>query len=99
MARGGRRNGSGRKPSSLRAKTRMIAEMAIEEGSTPLEMMLQAMRRYASDEDWESALAIAKDAAPYVHAKLAKRAPVEYTGGNTPIPGRIDFVFVGASEN
>jgi len=46
MPRGGYRPGSGRKPSGLTTKTREIAERAIGEGETPLEVMLNNMRFY-----------------------------------------------------
>ena len=41
MPRGGKRRGAGRKPSSLTTKSRAIAEIAINEGITPLEVMLE----------------------------------------------------------
>ncbi len=46
MPRGGYRPGSGRKPSGLTTKTREIAERAIAEGETPLEVMLNNMCFY-----------------------------------------------------
>lgn len=44
--RGGKRAGSGRKPGSANVKSREIADKAIAEGITPLEVMLQAMRKF-----------------------------------------------------
>lgn len=44
--RGGKRDGSGRKPGTANVKTREIADKAIEEGVTPLEVMLKTMRTY-----------------------------------------------------
>lgn len=45
--------------------------------------MLEAMRRHAKDEKWDEAASIAKDAAPYMHAKLAS---IQHTGrGGGPI--------------
>lgn len=44
--RGGKRAGSGRKPGTANVKTREIADKAIEEGITPLEVMLKAMRSF-----------------------------------------------------
>jgi hypothetical protein len=46
MPRGGPNRGQGRKPGSVNAKTREIAERAIGDGLTPLEVMLDAMRFY-----------------------------------------------------
>lgn len=75
--RGGRRAGAGRKPGSVTKKTREIAEKAVEAGITPLEVMLEAMNAFRGMGDLEKAAAFAKDAAPYMHAKLAA---VEHTG-------------------
>lgn len=44
MARGGSREGSGRKAGAVTKKTREIAEKAHEQGITPLEVMLGTMR-------------------------------------------------------
>jgi hypothetical protein len=39
--------------------------------------MLKAMRKHAEEKDWDAAASIAKDAAPYMHAKLAS---VQHSG-------------------
>jgi hypothetical protein len=44
MGHVGARKGAGRKAGSLTIKTRAIAEQAVAEGITPLEVMLRAMR-------------------------------------------------------
>ena len=77
MARGGKRAGAGRRQGSLTTRTREVAEKAIQEGTTPLEVMLAAMRFHVKAKDLDRAAAIAKDAAPYIHPKLAA---VEMTG-------------------
>lgn len=76
--RGGKRAGSGRKPGSATKKTREIADKAAEEGITPLEVMLKAMRHHMSNFDTTESLdalaaaaSVAKDAAPYIHPRLA----------------------------
>lgn len=71
MAHGGARKGAGRKPGSLTTRTRAIAEQAIAEGITPLEVMLGAMRARYEAGDLLAAASLAKDAAPYVHPRLA----------------------------
>lgn len=96
--RGGARKGAGRKAGSITTKTREIADRAMAEGITPLEVMLQSMRRCWDDAESfqakvaggdkdaalvvmgarQAACAIAKDAAPYVHPRLAA---VEHSGG------------------
>lgn len=86
-SRGGSRKGAGRKPGSATKKTREIADKAAEQGITPLEVMLNAMREHALAADAEAgadrlklmaqAATLAKDAAPYIHARLAT---VEHKG-------------------
>ncbi|WP_245372248.1 hypothetical protein [Rhizobium leguminosarum] len=44
---------------------------------TPLEVLLKAMREHYDKQEWDAAASIAKDAAPYMHAKLAS---VQHTG-------------------
>jgi methanogenic corrinoid protein MtbC1 len=79
--KGGKREGAGRKPGSLTKKNRAIAEKALQEGITPLEAMLEAMRFHlalAHDETDQKAKAAhlslaaehAKGAAPYMHPRL-----------------------------
>lgn len=71
MARGRLRPGAGRPKGSLTKRTREIAERALSEGMTPLEVMLMAMRHAVDAGDLAAAHAFAKDAAPYMHARLA----------------------------
>jgi len=95
--RGGARPGSGRKKGAATKKTREIADKAAEEGITPLEVMLRAMREFVekaeamTPDDVEmidkkvvtrlsllsAAAEVAKDAAPYMHPRLAA---IEHTG-------------------
>ena len=89
--RGGKRAGSGRKPGTANVKTREIADKAIAEGITPLEVMLKAMRSFVEAAEkmgngkievvdgevitqlslLTEASKVAKDAAPYIHPRLA----------------------------
>lgn len=98
MARGGSRPGAGRKRGAANAKTRAIADKAVAEGITPLEVMLDNMRFFYGEagklaqtlvmpdaENREGAAEAlktimgarqaaqecAKDAAPYMHPRLA----------------------------
>ncbi len=79
MAHGGARKGAGRKAGVLSTRTRAIAEQAMAEGITPLEVMLHAMRAKFKEGDLVAAAALAKDAAPYVHPRLAA---IEQTGAD-----------------
>lgn len=88
-ANGGKRKGAGRKKGSCTKKTREIANRAIKEGITPLEVMLKAMRaeceRVAGlplhDQDWSKACGYAVSAAPYIHPRLASVAHTGKDGG------------------
>ncbi len=75
MARGGRREGAGRKAGASTKRTREIADKAMAEGLTPLEFMLNVLR----DEKlaFKERYAAAVDAAPYLHPKLAN---VQHSG-------------------
>lgn len=75
MGRGGKRQGAGRKVGSATKRTREIADKALGEGLTPLEYMLTVLRDESAERSVR--LSAAKDAAPYVHPRLAA---VEHTG-------------------
>lgn len=85
MARGGVRPGAGRKKGSGNVKSREIAEKALEDGISPLEYMLELMRKpYPDDADAVAKVNLdglrfeaAKAAAPYVHPRLNA---IEHTG-------------------
>lgn len=72
----GERRG-GRKAGTANKRTREIADRAAAEGILPLDVMLSNMRRYFTAEQWAEAQDCAKDAAPYIHPRLAN---VEATG-------------------
>lgn len=84
--RGGRRPNAGRPPGAATKRTREIADRAASEGMTPLEYMLEMMRRPTDHEDpkiqvvrEQMAFEAAKAAAPYVHPRLAA---VQHTGAD-----------------
>ena len=90
--KGGKRPGAGRKKGSVTKKTREIADRAAAEGITPLEVMIAAMRAHydAKPPRLDEAAAIAKDAAPYMHPRLAA---VEHSGeGGGPM--KVEFITV-----
>ena len=69
MARGGAREGAGRKagvPNKVNAEKRKAIE---ESGITPLDYMLKLLRDETSDK--EDRMWAAEKAAPYIHARLA----------------------------
>lgn len=84
MPRGGRREGSGRKPGQATLKTREAADIAATEGVTPVPVMLRLMRHFfglafAVDENGKEVVdeemaskagAWAIAAAPYCHPRL-----------------------------
>ena len=69
MARGGKREGAGRKPGSATRRTREIADAIAETGLTPLDYMLGILRDETADAS--ARFEAAKQAAPYCHARLA----------------------------
>ena len=71
--KGGARKGAGRPPGAAGKRTKLtraIAEKAIAEGITPLEVMLKTMRKLWDEKKMLEACAIAKECAPYLHPKL-----------------------------
>ena len=85
MARGGIREGAGRKPGRATAMNEKAREAAAVGGIMPLEFMLAILRDDTVPRD--ERMDAAKAAAPYVHAKLAS---VEHTGKDG---GDIGMVF------
>jgi len=109
MTHGGKREGAGRKPGAVTKRTREIADQALAEGKSPLEVMLENMTHFqqvaldaeavlagltveeiggkdmSPEEQFKMLMAKAKnaagfrqmaqecarDAAPFIHAKLA----------------------------
>lgn len=69
MARGGKREGAGRKVGSLTERTRQVAERALAEGTVPLDVMLDNMRHFQQ---------VALDAEAILEGLTAE----EYTGEN-----------------
>jgi hypothetical protein len=72
--RGGARPGAGRPVGSKNHRSAEVARQATEAGITPIEVMLSAMRdlwEEGTPEAKREAARIAKDAAPYIHPRLA----------------------------
>lgn len=104
MARGGSRAGAGRKRGAAEAKTREIANKAAESGLTPLEYLLDLMRKpYPEGADALAKIRMdgtrfeaAKAAAPFIHPRLNA---VEHSGNDKkPIIQRIEMVIVDPKE-
>lgn len=106
MPRGGKRDGAGRRKGCLGRKTLEIAKDSLASGLTPLEVMLKAMLRHANAQRWDAAAIIAKDAAPYIHPRLAtvqhsgaNGGPIETRDVTLPeLARRIAFILGQASE-
>lgn len=80
MSHGGKRPGAGRRKGQVSQQTearKAVAMQALSEGISPLDVMLKAMRNAWSEGDEKAAAAFAKEAAPYVHPRLAA---VEHSG-------------------
>ncbi len=81
MARGGSRQGAGRKKGSTGKRTalaRQVADQALISGEAPLDYMLRVMRDETAPSARRDAMAVA--AAAYVHPRLAA---VEHSGEMT----------------
>ncbi len=83
MARGGKREGAGRRAGVRNKRTQENIDKAEASGLMPLDFMLSILRN--EDESIENRCWAAEKAAPYVHAKLAN---IEHTGKDG---GPIDF--------
>lgn len=90
--RGGARKGAGRKAGSATKKTREIADKAASEGITPLEVMLEAMNHFRAEGDMQKAALFARDAAPYIHPKLASMEMSGKDGGPVDMNWSIQLV-------
>ena len=75
MARGGKREGAGRKPGVPNKRTAEKTAEVEASGLTPLDFMLGVLRD--EEQTMENRCWAAEKAAPYVHAKLAS---VEHAG-------------------
>lgn len=74
MSRGGKRPGAGRKARKDTPAGKLQEEIklqALKEGTTPLEVMLEGMREAYKTGGAKAAMPYAKEAAPYLHPKLA----------------------------
>jgi hypothetical protein len=81
MAKGGKRDGAGRKPGTPNKRTAEKVAAVEASGLTPLDYMLSILRDATKDD--YARMDAAKAAAPYVHAKLAS---VEHKGeGGGPL--------------
>jgi hypothetical protein len=91
---GGHRKNAGRKEGSATKRTREIADRAISDGVTPLDVMLLVMREEWARGETTNALDAAKAAAPYIHPRLQA---IEHTAqnGGALVPKRLEIVFVG----
>lgn len=91
MARGGKREGAGRKPGAATRKTREAADLIASMSITPLAYM-QGLIDGTAEYD-EIKFEAAKAAAPYVHARLAATTMSGPGGGPMQVQ-RIERVIV-----
>src|SRR5437763_1091690 len=68
---GGVRPGAGRPPGRKNIKTLLLEQKVRELGLSPLDIMLERMKTCYVNGDLAAAHEAAKDAAPYLHAKLS----------------------------
>lgn len=96
MARGGKRPGAGRKKGQVSQETaarKSFQAKALESGITPLDYMLRILRDESQEQS--ARFAAAKEAAPYVHNRLAA---VTHAGDDeSPIKTVHEFIWLGSS--
>jgi hypothetical protein len=96
MARGGSRPGAGRKAGQVtkaRAAVLERAKQAQAAGLTPLEYLLSILRDETQEQS--ARFAAAKEAAPYVHNRLAA---VEHSGNqDAPIKTVLELAWAGSN--
>lgn len=81
MARGGKRTGAGRKRGAVTKRSSAAANKLSKSGVLPLEILVTAMRTAWTSGETEQACALARDAAPYLHPRMAaKDTPVKLKG-------------------
>lgn len=90
MARGGKREGAGRKPGAQNKATQEQREAVKQSGLTPLEYLLTVLRDETADR--AERIDAANKAAPYVHARLSSVDHKSADGSMSPKPTRIEFV-------
>lgn len=84
MARGGKREGAGRKPGAPNKATAKRQAEVKASGLTPLDYMLNVLRDENASPD--ARMWAAEKAAPYVHPKLAAVDHTSSDGSMTPKP-------------
>ena len=92
---GGARKGAGRPKGALTKRSSEIVAQAVLTGMTPLEVMLAAMRHYQELGDYDKAALFAKDAAPYMHPRLAA---IEHAGKNDAAHDRSFTITIGNAQ-
>ena len=90
MARGGKREGAGRKPGAINKATREQRKAVKESGLTPLDYLLSVLRDETAER--HERVDAAHKAAPYVHAKLSSVDVKSSDGSMSPKPTLIEFI-------
>lgn len=90
MARGGKREGAGRKKGSKGKRSSKVAKEAAKRGITPLEYMLRVMRNSKADTARRDDMA--KAAAPFIHPRINT---IQHTGKDGE-PIRVTFTSLDA---
>lgn len=85
--KGGKRGRPSKSENRRTKDMRQIADELIKAGSTPLEVMLKAMRNHEKAGRWDKAAKFAMMAAPYVHPKLSSIEQKGSTDVNVTIHG------------
>lgn len=104
--RGGARQGAGRPKGSKdkatiekEAARAEIIKKALDGGISPLEVMVNVMREHYASARYSEAASVAKDAAPYMHPKLASIDHKHAGEGGGPIQTKHTIEFVTRGQH
>lgn len=93
MARGGKRPRAGRKRGAVTKRSAAAANKLVQSGALPLEILVESMRTAWTDGEMDKACALARDVAPYFHARVSpKDAPVKLEGLNGTLSEKSEVV-------
>mgnify|MGYP000879311221 CR=1 FL=1 len=96
MPSGGAREGGGRKKGSSNLRTARVAHALMNSGKSPLEVMVEAMRKVYEESGPVAAVPYAKECAPYMHPKIQS---IEITGDEENPVRTVSEVYLKSFES
>lgn len=96
MAKGGVREGAGRPKGTNGARNVRTARNLLVNGKTPLDVMVEAMRKVYEESGPVAAVPYAKECAPYMHPKIQS---IEITGDEENPVRTVSEVYLKSFES